>query len=207
MERQSSSTLLVEVGVPTRYLTASWDELTPQIAEPITAYCENIERNLRTGRGLLIFGGYGTGKTSALVLIVDAALQVDLPVSYAIPTWEEEEGVVEIIRPAEVRFVVGSDLYRMLHRPDDYAERLADLEAADLLVIDDFDQLYATDWNVMQFEALMDQRYGQMRSTVMSANSSALLDRQELARMRDRLRETSEVVLVGDEVRSRRGSW
>ncbi len=200
MERLSSNRALRQAGVGVRHEIASWDELTPQLLEPVAEYCESIKRHICDGHGLVLVGGYGTGKTCAMALVVDAALQVVLAIG-------DHNGGQIVPKPARVEWIAGSVLLRILHRPGarDHPERIDEFERAHLLVVDDWHKLYLTDWNVMQLEALMDIRYAQRRATCMTLNTNRLLQREDLAGTRDRLRETSTVVVLGEDVKSRRG--
>ncbi|MEA3400775.1 MAG: hypothetical protein U9R79_05950 [Armatimonadota bacterium] len=199
LERQVSDAYLAAVGVGRRYRIASWAEITPELRDDVAAYCQNIDQHMRDGYGLTLVGGVGTGKTCALVLVADAALAVRWPYG--------RYGDQPVTKPATVEWMLGPVLYRILHRPDQrhHRERIAAFEAADLLIIDDFDRLYATEWDVMQLEALMELRHSEKRSVCLSLNSLDLLRQPELERTLDRLRENSDIVQLADDVQSRRG--
>jgi len=204
---------LARHNVPVRYRNASWEAITPELEDDVRDYCRNIVGNLRSGHGITLVGGVGVGKTHALVLVVDAALQVQwrgdrIGASRGNAHDEGDTGVQWHTTRATVEWTLGPKLYSVLHHPDapGHREKIARYEACDLLVIDDFDRLYATDWNVMQLEALLEVRHSELRATALSLNSTNLLKTDQLTRTLDRLTENSIVVKLGKSVESRRGA-
>lgn len=205
LARLSSNEALTRAGLGRRYAVASWDEISPALLEPCRAYCEDLPRHVADGRGLVLVGGVGTGKSHAMALVADRAL--DHQIAWARTRTDDGDGEL-LTRPCAVEWVAAPVLYRILHRPGDgdNPERIGEFERADMLFIDDFDRLYAHEWQVMQFEALMEVRYSERRATCMTLNSLRVLQVPDLERTLDRLEECSVVVLLGDEVRSRRRS-
>jgi hypothetical protein len=200
-------------GVPRRYREATWEGVTPELREDVQTYCREIAKNLRDGHGITLVGGVGVGKTHALVLIVDAALSVKWRTDVCLEDWQnlDDDGkpnVIWQVRDATVEWALGPKLYSVLHRPDapGHREKIAKCETCDLLVIDDFDRLYATDWNIMQLEALMEVRHSERRATALSLNSTQVLQSEKFARTLDRLMENSTVVRLGKNLKSRRGA-
>jgi len=199
--------------LPERYQRASWEKITPELADDVRDYCRNIVVNLRDGHGIALVGGVGVGKTHALALIMDAAAQVQWRMEYSWPDWEhvDEEGNPRMIwdtRPATIEWTLGPKLYSVLHRPDapGHREKIERYETCDLLVVDDFDRLYVTDWNAMQLEALMEVRHSEQRAVALSLNSTEVLQSDKFERTLDRLKENSTVVRLGNSVKSRRGA-
>lgn len=202
MQRRATAEALRAIGVGERYLSARWDEVHPAIRGLLQHYVDNLQRHMIEGVGLILAGGYGTGKTSAMVLVADAALVTPVPIGTVRSAFGDEPET--IYRDAVVLWTAGAHLYRMLHRPAEYRDEIARLETADLLVIDDFDQLYSTAWNILQLEALMDARYGNRLATCMTLNNLDVLKQPELSRLRDRVRESAVVAVLGDDIPSRR---
>jgi hypothetical protein len=200
-------------NVPSRYREATWEALTEELRDDVRTYCRQIVTNLRDGHGIAFIGGVGVGKTHALVLIVDAALSV---LWRGDVSWEDHQNLDEDGNPriewqvnrATVEWTLGPKLYSVLHRPDapGHRERIEKYETCDLLVIDDFDRLYATDWNIMQLEALMEVRHSERRATALSLNSTQVLQSEKFERTLDRLTENSTVVRLGKSLKSRRGA-
>lgn len=188
---------LAQCGVPRRYRHPSWDRVAvPAGIDMLRSYCEHIRQRMLDGGGLLLQSPPGRGKSSILALIALAARDVMLP----------HEGIP---RAPVVRYVFAPDLYHALTFPDRYqAERelLSEWRTCDLLLLDDADRLYRgqSGYHTAEFDAFVEHRYAQVRSTVMALNDAGAFGGEEWAAAQSRWSETMEVVmLTGDDQRRR----
>lgn len=203
IDREIDVGALEAAGVPRRYLCASWDEVTPEILEQLHDYCENIDINIREGRGMTLLGPYGTGKSFASVLALDAALAARGKVQYWAGDDEDRRPIYEAY---ECAFVLASEMSVILHRPSDpgHEERIRVWRRCDLLVVDDWHKMYlGAEWDRSQLEAVMDVRHAELLATILTINDLKIL--KDLPGVADRLRETSELIQLAPSVQSRRG--
>lgn len=194
---------LQQAGVPSRYLSARWESITPDIEEPISAYCERIDEHVAEGNGIALLGPYGTGKTFAAVLVLDKVLAAD---GYRVGTIGDGSDKRPYYEPYTGAFVLASVMSVALHRPSrgDNLERIEEWANVDMLVIDDWHKFYAGgDWDRYQLEALMDRRHAEERATIITLNDMDLLG--TMPGVEDRLRESMVKITVGKNVLSRRG--
>jgi DNA replication protein DnaC len=159
-------TARLEGRLPKRYAHLSFEQLTgsdlvvfPEQIRIARRFAERIGENLDAGRGMWIMGDVGTGKTTLAMLVSKAALTAGRAVAiYSLPRLlslirkaiEEDEGVVGLL------------------------DRLA---AVDLLHVDDVGAENPTDWALEQLYSIVNARYEDCRSIVMTTN----LDPSQLA--------------------------
>jgi DNA replication protein DnaC len=180
--------------VPELYWKAEWDKVRqPGIRE----WCRTLEvRTARPsdgstlnwrllGRGLMLLGGVGTGKSSAagLICLEAAKLRRTLRWAYA-PTLLDE-------------------LLEWRARP----QLMRELAAVDLLVLDDFGVRALTDWEVGYLDEIVERRYHARRPMVVTANLTVhdLRSDERWARMVDRWRERTAADVIATGAVSRRG--
>ncbi len=121
----------------------------------IRGYVENLDANLREGRGLWLFGATGTGKTTLAMLVSKLALEEGRSVAiYSLPKL-----LARIRRTYDAE--PGGDSYLT------FFERLT---AADLLHVDDFGAEKRSDWVLEQLYALVNERYEDERSILLTTN-------------------------------------
>lgn len=129
--------------------------------DEIRRYIDNIDENLAAGRGVWLFGDPGTGKTTLGMLVSKIALEKGHTVAiYSLPkllarirrTYDAEPG------------------------GDNYLSFFERLTAIDLLHIDDLGAEKRSDWVLEQLYALINERYEQQRSILVTTN----LDEAEL---------------------------
>ncbi len=180
----------VASAIPPRYRGVSFDRPpvsdmaqhaeTREAVKKVRAFIDNLDSNLRTGKGLWLFGDTGTGKTTLAMLVSKAATEEGHSVAiYSLPkllarirrTYDEE---------------AGSDSYGA------FFERLT---AVDLLHIDDFGAEKRSDWVLEQLYSLVNERYEDERSIMLTTNLAVdKLEDQIGARTVSRLTETCEQV-------------
>jgi DNA replication protein DnaC len=193
--QRSRSTGMSSV-IPRKYRGVSFDrapvtELSPDVVRPVRAFCRNIEENVRHGRGLWFMGDVGTGKTTLAMIVSKEAIKRGLSVAiYSVPRLL-----------AEIR-----DTYDAGTGERSYAALFAQLAAIDLLHLDDLGAEKQTDWVLEQLYSLVNERYEQERSIVVTTNliETGALEQQIGRRTVSRLTEmTDQLPLFGPDLRER----
>ncbi len=150
--------------IPRRYRDVSFDqppanEIDPAIATAARRYVAGIDAQLDAGRGLWFMGPVGTGKTTLAMLVSKAAIKAGRSVAiYSLPRLLNE--------------------IRDTHRAERSHVALLDrLTAVDLLHIDDVGAERSTDWVLEELYSIVNGRYEDQRSIVITTN---ILDREAL---------------------------
>jgi DNA replication protein DnaC len=143
--------------IPRRYRDVSFDrppvmEIDPAIVTATRRFAADIDRQLDAGRGLWFMGPVGTGKTTLAMLVSKAALSAGRSVAiYSLPRLLNE--------------------IRDTHRADRPHVNLLDrLTAIDLLHIDDIGAERTTDWVLEELYSIVNARYEDQRSMVITTN-------------------------------------
>ncbi|MEZ5439997.1 MAG: ATP-binding protein [Lysobacterales bacterium] len=178
-------------GIPPRYRSAISASIQPvsegarllrQAVETITS---NIAETINTGRGLVLMGPPGVGKTLALAAMVNAACSTTLAV-YA--SWPDTV--------AKVKAAISSK-----SKDRDLIDTLI---AAPLLALDEIGVKALSDWEHNELFRLVDSRYAECRPTLIASN--VMRDAWANAvgeRIADRLRECGPTLAITGE--SQRG--
>ncbi len=183
--------------IPPRFRGVSFDR--PPVADmarnletklavsQVHAYIDDLDAQLAAGRGLWIFGGTGTGKTTLAMLISKAALEAGKTVAiYSLPkllarirrTYDSEPG------------------------GEGYLSFFERLTSVDLLHIDDLGAEKRSDWVLEQLYALVNERYDSQRSMLITTNlPHDALEEQIGPRTVSRLAQICEEVEVAGEDR------
>jgi len=150
--------------IPRRYRDVSFDrppvtEIDQAIVRATRRFCAEIDHKLDAGRGLWFMGSVGTGKTSLAMLVSKAALKAGRSVAiYSLPRLLNE--------------------IRDTHRAErSHVELLDRLTAVDLLHLDDVGAERTTDWVLEELYSIVNARYEDERSMVITTN---ILDREAL---------------------------
>jgi DNA replication protein DnaC len=173
----------LEARIPRRYAGLSFEQLEgdmlaafPEQIRVVRRFATRITENLRQGNGVWIMGDVGTGKTALAMMVSRAALEAGHSVAiYSLPrllnlireSIEQEEGVVGFL------------------------DRLC---SVDLLHVDDVGAENRTDWALEQLYSIVNTRYEDSRSIVMTTN----LDPQELGEQIGRRTVSRLVEMCGD---------
>jgi DNA replication protein DnaC len=194
----------VASAIPPRYRGVSFDRPpvsdmarsaeTREAVKKVSAYIDSLDSNLEKGRGLWLFGDTGTGKTTLAMLVSKAATEIGHSVAiYSLPKL-----LARIRRTYEAE--PGSDSYGA------FFERLT---SVDLLHIDDFGAQKRSDWVLEQLYALVNERYEDERSILLTTNLTVdKLEDQIGARTVSRLTETCEQIpLFGSDRRLERAPY
>jgi DNA replication protein DnaC len=151
--------------LPKRYRGVSFDRppvsdmaqsaATRSVVAEVRGFCEAIEDNLDSGRGLWLTGDTGTGKTTLAMLVSKAALEAGRSVAiYSTP---------DLL--ARIRRTFDS-----AGGEDSYSQFFQRLVSVDLLHLDDLGAERRTDWVLEQLYAVIDRRYNDERSVVFTTN-------------------------------------
>jgi DNA replication protein DnaC len=150
--------------IPRRYRDVAFDrwpvtEIDAPIVSATRRFAGEIDSHLDAGRGLWFMGQVGTGKTTLAMLVSKAALEAGRSVAiYSLPRLLNE--------------------IRDTHRAERSHVRLLDrLTAVDLLHVDDVGAERTTDWVLEELYSIVNARYEDERSMVITTN---ILDREAL---------------------------
>lgn len=159
-------------GLGPRYWGMSLECVEQTIRADVAAYLDGVREHIRQGRGLLLSGAVGTGKTAILGLIAERACDERL---------------------SGVEFVHCSTLFAAFYRrAKDDAERVLRWRECSLLLLDDFGMAYAHDFPVAEFEAFCEHRHSEILATCVTTNARVedLQESRQWARIYDRWRST-----------------
>jgi DNA replication protein DnaC len=146
--------------IPRKYRGVSFDrapvtELSPDVVRQVRSFVRDIEGNVAKGRGLWFMGDVGTGKTTLAMLVAKAALDQGLSVAiYSVP---------HLL--AEIR-----DTYDADPGERSYMDFFRRLVSVDLLQLEDLGAEKRTDWVLEQLYSLVNERYEENRSLVVTTN-------------------------------------
>jgi DNA replication protein DnaC len=190
-DRRMNARYLARCGFGARYRTPDparlfgGDARAQSVANGLQQWWADLDVHVRDGRGFILSGPPGTGKTFALALTALAAREV-----------------------TPCAFVSSSMLFNALHEQD---VAVSEWRMAPLLLLDDFGVEYAADWAMSRFQEFVEYRHAHCRSTCVTTNL-AVADLGKLAgfeRIVSRWRETcsGHVWAVGiDDLRGKRMS-
>ena len=150
--------------IPRRYRDVAFErppanEIDPAIVAATRRYANTIDAQLDAGRGLWFMGPPGTGKTTLAMLVSKAASDAGRSVAiYSLPRLLNE--------------------IRDTHRSDrSHIDLLDRLTQVDLLHVDDVGAERTTDWVLEELYSIVNARYEDKRSMVITTN---ILDREAL---------------------------
>jgi DNA replication protein DnaC len=180
--------------IPRRYRLASFD--TPPVSDmagpaprAVRNFARSLDAHLDAGRGLWLFGGVGTGKTTLAMIVSRHAIEAGRSVAiYSLPRLL-----------AELRRTFDDDAQHS------YTELLDRLASVDLLHIDDVGAEQSSPWVLEQLYALVNARYEEERSVILTTN---IEQREDLVaqigeRTVSRLQEMCDLIpLFGDDARA-----
>nr|DAZ15208.1 MAG TPA: Replicative helicase [Caudoviricetes sp.] len=179
-------------GIPKRYYGMSFEYLKQHGTFPkenteayriVNEYRQNLEQNLSTGKGLILRGPAGTGKTSLGVCLLKEALAIG-------------KGCLMLSMPNLL------DNMLTLSKGDNvafmsYEQKLRNIP---LLLLDDFGAEYAkSEWVSAKVESIIIDRYNRMRPIILTTNYSEGWTKDHYSqRIYDRLRgEYQEAIFMG----------
>jgi DNA replication protein DnaC len=146
--------------IPRKFRSVSFellanDGLDPTALGRIREYVDNLDENIRGGRGIWLIGDVGTGKTALAMLVSKTALERGHSVAiYSLP------GLLARMRKT-YSAEAGEDSYLQ------FFERLA---SVDLLHMDDLGAEKRTDWVIEQLYSVVNERYESERPIIVTTN-------------------------------------
>lgn len=157
----------VASAIPPRYRGVSFDRPpvtemsrdmgTRHVVNAVRSYTEELDEKLATGKGMWLMGNTGTGKTTLGMLVAKTALAAGRTVAvYFTPK------LLTQIRQT----------YQATESEDAYDAFFQRLTSVDLLYIDDLGAERHTDWVVEQLYALVNERYENQRSVLVTSNAA-----------------------------------
>jgi DNA replication protein DnaC len=150
----------IDSVIPAKYRGVSFDrppvtQISDLVVRPVRNFCDAIDENLDNGKGLWLFGGSGTGKTTLAMLVSRTALDAGRSVAvYSLPK------LLTRIRRT----------YDDAPGEQSYAELFERLSMVDLLHLDDLGTESRTEWVLEQLYSLINERYEARRSLVVTTN-------------------------------------
>lgn len=172
---------LFATGITPRYRGCTFDTFTASTQPQERAlaacreYAEVFADHLKIGRGLILLGNVGTGKTHLACAIVQHAVR-------EFEAWAVVTSAAEICRVMKGSFGKGAT----------YTELgvLEELAGPDLLVIDEIGVQSASDFSPGVLSDVIDRRYQHLRPTILVSNRTAMeLSRFVGDRAVDRMRQ------------------
>jgi DNA replication protein DnaC len=150
--------------IPRRYRDVAFDrypviDMDRAVVAATRRFVDTVDEKLNAGRGLWFMGEVGTGKTTLAMLVSKAALAAGRSVAiYSLPRLLNE--------------------IRDTHRAErSHVDLLDRLTAVDLLHVDDVGAERTTDWVLEELYSIVNARYEDQRSMVITTN---ILDREAL---------------------------
>ena len=157
---------LIATGIQPRFRGCTFEnyrltEGNPEEAKALVAcrgYAEQFDVNLREGRGLLLVGNLGTGKTHLASAIVQHVVR-------------EHDAWAVITTAAEICRVIRGSYGKGAGYTE--TDALDELASTDLLVIDEIGVQSGSDFAPGVMNDVIDRRYQRMRPTILISNRPA----------------------------------
>jgi DNA replication protein DnaC len=169
----------VASAIPPRYRGVSFDrppvsdmsrDMTSRhVVRAVQGFVDELGENLGAGRGMWLMGNTGTGKTTLGMLVAKTALAA----GHTVAVYFTPKLLTQI-----------RQTYQATESEDAYEAFFRRLTSVDLLYIDDLGAERHTDWVVEQLYALVNERYENQRSMLVTSNA-----RQDVEEGRGQLEE------------------
>ena len=187
---------LVFLGIGQRYLQANIEKC--RVQKEIREYLARLPENAIAGKGLIIVGPVGVGKTCTLIVLLRNILRSSATVEYAIYADGKRAPTGNILLTTS-QFATSNKIFNAVFRKEN--QFLQELQTTAFLFIDDFGREYYTDYAFSTFEELIDYRYANKLPTFVTTNltTSALRENNKFARVVDRWRECCDTIQIPGE--------
>ena len=169
----------VASAIPPRYRGVSFDRppvsdmlrdmSSRHVVSAVRGFVDELDANLDAGKGMWLMGNTGTGKTTLGMLVAKAALAA----GHTVAVYFTPKLLTQI-----------RQTYQATDSEDAYDAFFRRLTSVDLLYIDDLGAERHTDWVVEQLYALVNERYENQRSMLVTSNA-----RQDVEEGRGQLEE------------------
>lgn len=148
--------------IPERYQHVGFDrhpvtEMEPMIVREVRRYCDALDERIEEGRGLFFFGTTGTGKTTLAMLVAQQAIR--------------RNRTVAIYDTPQLLRRIGATMRR--DAEESWLDLIDQIEAVDLLLLDDVAVASQTDWVLEQLFSVINRRYEARRAVVVTADVEA----------------------------------
>lgn len=184
-----------ESGIPKRYYGASFEAITkngcPDSVRPMAKdaylYAMHLKDNAAAGHGLLFFGEVGRMKTTLACCVAHEAIKQGMGVFF-ISMPELLDTMVTMAKNRD-----GSELRK-------FEDKIKNIT---FLILDDFGAEYPKDWVLNKVDAIITNRYNNMKPVIITTNMLPDEIRERyVQRVFDRLRSTSKIIgTYGDSLR------
>lgn len=187
------NTTYAAVGIPKRYYDMDFEWLRKHGSFPkenseayavVKQYVDNLEVNLKSGKGLILRGPAGTGKTSIAVSILKQAMALGKEcLMISMPNLLDN--MLTLSKGDNVAYL-------------SYEQKLRNIP---LLLLDDFGAEYSkSDWVASKVESVIIDRYNRMKPIILTTNYSETWTEENYSqRIYDRLRgEYEEAIFNGE---------
>lgn len=180
---KSTSSNLEQYGIKGRYNDMTFDRLKAlgapvedrEVYNQAYKYGAHIRDHITNGRGLILLGPVGTGKTSIAVSILRRAIEQGYN-GYIISMISLLDTLQTLIKGPAEHYIK-------------FENRIRNIP---LLVLDDFGAEYSNAWVAKKIEAIISDRVGDRKSTIITTNLTvAQIKSSYDGRVYDRLKETS----------------
>ena len=170
-------------GLGARFKECSFENFrkrpgTEKVYAKARGYAEDVINNIQNGKGLIIFGDYGNGKSHLAAAITNMSLQQGFTVIF--------ERVPKLLTKIRATYQGGEVTEYQIFKA---------LTEADLLTLDDAGAEKWTEWTEPTLYTIIDERYTNNKAIIITTNSDLdELEKKVGPRAMDRLLEMCEIV-------------
>jgi len=181
------------MNIGARYHDASIEKCRAK--EQLLVYSNDLSKNSLAGRGLLILGPVGVGKTCSLVVLLKTILVKYIKPETVIGFDQERFNTGEFTYPPCQSSTINQIFSAIFQKNNELIERLT---RTSFLFLDDFGRGYYHDFPFSAFEELIDFRYANKLPTYITSNQTAgsLSEEPKYRRVIDRWRECCTTIQI-----------